>query len=107
MVHWPTPTKADAAVKTGMRPSRAATNRKTGYLNETITGQLNPMWVEWLMGWPLGWTDLKPLETDRFRQWLEKHGTSCAKEPPKGTASTDSQHPQVAIETATMLIRWV
>jgi hypothetical protein len=21
-------------------------------------GQLNPMWVEWLMGFPLGWTDL-------------------------------------------------
>lgn len=23
-----------------------------------ITGQLNPTWVEWLMGFPLGWTDL-------------------------------------------------
>lgn len=22
-------------------------------------GKLNPMWVEWLMGFPLGWTDLK------------------------------------------------
>jgi len=39
-----------------------------------IGGQLNPTWVEWLMGWPLGWTDLKPLETDRFRQWLRSHG---------------------------------
>jgi hypothetical protein len=29
------------------------------------SGQLNPTWVEWLMGWPLGWTDLKPLETDK------------------------------------------
>jgi site-specific DNA-cytosine methylase len=28
--------------------------------------QLNPSWVEWLMGWPIGWTDLKPLETDKF-----------------------------------------
>ena len=42
---------------------------------ETSTGgQLNPMWVEWLMGWPLGWTDLKPLETDKYRQWLQQHG---------------------------------
>jgi len=34
---------------------------------ETINngGHLNPMWVEWLMGWPLGWTDLKPLEMDK------------------------------------------
>ena len=37
-------------------------------------GQLNPTWVEWLMGWPLGWTDLKPLEMDKFRQWCEQHG---------------------------------
>jgi hypothetical protein len=22
-------------------------------------GQLNPEWVEWLMGFPIGWTDLK------------------------------------------------
>jgi hypothetical protein len=26
-------------------------------------GQLNPTWVEWLMGFPLGWTDLEPSET--------------------------------------------
>ena len=37
-------------------------------------GQLNPDWVEWLMGWPIGWTDLKPLETDKFQQWQHLHG---------------------------------
>ena len=26
-------------------------------------GQLNPQWVEWLMGYPDGWTDLEGLET--------------------------------------------
>lgn len=26
-------------------------------------GQLNPTWVEWLMGFPIGWTDLEDLET--------------------------------------------
>ena len=26
-------------------------------------GKLNPTWVEWLMGFPLGWTDLEVLET--------------------------------------------
>ena len=25
-------------------------------------GQLNPTWVEWLMGFPLGWTDLSASE---------------------------------------------
>ena len=27
--------------------------------NPEGTGSLNPMWVEWLMGFPIGWTDLK------------------------------------------------
>lgn len=39
----------------------------------THGGALNPPWVEWLMGWPIGWTDLKPLETDRFQSWLQQH----------------------------------
>jgi len=39
-----------------------------------VGGHLNPPWVEWLMGWPVGWTDLKPLETDRFQQWQQQHG---------------------------------
>jgi hypothetical protein len=38
--------------------------------------QLSPEWVEWLMGWPTGWTDLQPLETDKFRLWLHSHGKS-------------------------------
>ena len=27
------------------------------------TGQLNPEWVEWLMGYPIGWTELNASET--------------------------------------------
>ena len=37
-------------------------------------GQLNPPLVEWLMGSPIGWSDLKPLEMDRFQQWYEQFG---------------------------------
>jgi hypothetical protein len=37
-------------------------------------GQLNPTWVEWLMGWPLGWTDCAVSATDKFRQWQRSHG---------------------------------
>lgn len=32
-------------------------------LNDQIGGQLNPTWVEWLMGFPPGWTDLNASET--------------------------------------------
>jgi hypothetical protein len=35
---------------------------------------MNPDWTEWLMGWPINWTALKPLETDKFQQWLSSHG---------------------------------
>jgi len=49
-------------------------NRKSPNLGTQVGGSLNPPWVEWLMGWPIGWTDLKPLETAKFRQWLDSHG---------------------------------
>ena len=39
-------------------------------------GQLNPEWVEWLMGWPIGWTELKPLAMDKFREWQRQHSPS-------------------------------
>ena len=38
------------------------------------TLHLNPSWVEWLMGWPIGWTDLKRLETDKFHNVQQWHG---------------------------------
>jgi hypothetical protein len=47
---------------------------RTRNLNDQIGGQLNPTWVEWLMGWPLGWTDLRHSATDKFQQWLRSHG---------------------------------
>ena len=32
-------------------------------LDAAVGGQLNPAWVEWLMGFPLGWTGLNVSET--------------------------------------------
>jgi hypothetical protein len=47
----------------------------SGY--EHLSGKpINPEWLEWLMGWVLGWADLKPLAMDRFRQWRHSHGIS-------------------------------
>jgi hypothetical protein len=37
-------------------------------------GWANPRFSELLMGWPTGWTDLRPLETDKFHAWLRSHG---------------------------------
>ena len=43
-------------------------------------GQLNPNWVEWLMGFPIGWTELNVLETQSFlklRKSLRKRLKKC------------------------------
>ena len=71
---WPTP---DASCgQRGTQPNWTP-KRKSGHhaqytINQAVRdmeqsngGKLNPMWVEWLMGWPMGWTDLKPLEMDK------------------------------------------
>lgn len=67
---WPTPTAQDA--KNNGAPSQMVRNTKP--LNAEVGGALNPTWVEWLMGWPLGWTDSKPLGMDKFHQWWFSHG---------------------------------
>lgn len=36
-------------------------------------GELNPDWVEWLMGWPIGWTGLRRLGTGRCPSWRRQH----------------------------------
>jgi hypothetical protein len=62
MVKVATPTARDW--RSG-KASQATHDKNSRPLSEQIGGSLNPTWVEWLMGWPLGWTDLKPLETDK------------------------------------------
>jgi DNA (cytosine-5)-methyltransferase 1 len=66
----PTPTVQDAE----NNGSQSQSNRNTPPLNAVAGGKLNPTWVEWLMGWPPGWTDLEPLATDRYQSWLQQHG---------------------------------
>ena len=72
---WPTPT-AHMAKETNA-PSEALRNEPS--LSSRVGGTLNPTWVEWLMGWPLGWTDLKPLEMGKFQQWQQEHGVCLNK----------------------------
>ena len=75
---WPTPTATDADKWNNKTvEERLAKGQSVRLPNQAAGGRggsLNPTWVKWLMGWPLGWTDLEPLGTDRFRQWLESFG---------------------------------
>lgn len=43
---------------------------------QEIGGKLSPVWVEWLMGWPLGWTGLKPSVTAKSRSRRRSPGES-------------------------------
>ncbi len=64
--HWPTPR---ANLVTGATVEKAkgrlGQHRLEDYavVADKASGQLNPTWVEWLMGFPLGWTDLEDSET--------------------------------------------
>jgi len=88
-VGWlPTPMKSD--YKGCRKPGKRKT--KTGKIQcygETLSdycarmeeeagrprnGKVNPVYAEWLMGWPEEWTGLKPLATGKFQQWLRLHG---------------------------------
>ena len=76
--YWPTPRTAGMCGGSG---SWALLNKNTTVEEARLMGagnggQLNPTWVEWLMGWPLGWTDLKPLETDKCPSAQQRLGES-------------------------------
>lgn len=36
-------------------------------VNQQIGGKLNPDWVDWLMGYPIGWSALEATATDKYR----------------------------------------
>lgn len=100
MNRWPTPTATDAVRcpsrdattpnvtlnhaalwatrdhKSG-KASAATHNRNSRPLSEQVGNLLNPTWVEWLMGWPINWTDPSggPSSED-FHAWLESNRTA-------------------------------
>lgn len=70
----PTPTCHNA--KEGAYP--AEYRRRTPTLATHVGGKIHPHFTEWMMGWPQGWTDLLPLETDRFQSWRQVHSPGFA-----------------------------
>ena len=83
---WPTPVCQDSrhAISRHLDPQNNYWKSNLGEVVMSMetenTGRLNPTWVEWLMGWPTGWTDLKPLEMDR---------SHCAPQPPLNCSKSD------------------
>lgn len=58
---WPTPQSRD--YKSGRHKTQSMRGRTAGAsLSEVSGGSLNADWVEWLMGYPIGWTSLESQE---------------------------------------------
>ena len=93
-VAWATPTRSDYR-SPNMNPCKneQKIELSSGHaLPAQVGGSLNPTWVEWLMGWPLGWTDLRPSGTDKFQQWQHSHGKfSVRTSPHKTETQTETQ----------------
>ncbi len=71
---WATPTTRDH--RSG-KASAATHARNSRPLSEQVGNLLNPTWVEWLMGWPIDWTDPSggPSSAD-FQEWLASNRTA-------------------------------
>lgn len=74
----PTPLKSD-----GKGGSKAPFRRKDGRLRNEWKHYVNqhygltyphPTHSEIRLGWPIGWTDYRPLAMDKFLQWQQRHG---------------------------------
>lgn len=75
MRNWPAPRTKWVCGGSGAleQLKQATTPEEARVIRAGDGGQLNPPWVEWLMGWPIEWTALKPLEMVKFLQWQQQH----------------------------------
>jgi len=76
--YWPTPSRGSDTGGQGIGLTGGSGNRhkfyemmkERGYEKpEKLLGQLNPDWVEWLMGWPIGTSRLEPMEEIVWLGW--------------------------------------
>jgi len=74
---WPTPNASDNRDRGNMENEyikrRIKLNKQIGLSTQVKEkagpGVLNPDWVEWLMGWPIGWSNIKRLKDDTILNW--------------------------------------
>jgi len=87
--YWPTPTatdwkatgKLETLKRQGDKNEAGHQNRPQYHYARKYNMKMPLAAQEILMMWPLGFTDLKPLEMDKYHKWLEQHG-SCSDNAP-------------------------
>ena len=72
---FPTPTAHNA--KECNSPSEK--NRNTPTLATHAGGKLNPDWVEWLMNWPIKWSNINEFNKKEYERWEEASATAIQK----------------------------
>jgi hypothetical protein len=85
---WPTPTatdwkatgKLETLKRQGNNFEAGGQNRPQYHYSRLMNMKMPVSASEMLMLWPIEWTDLKPLGTDKFQQWLQQHGKYSVKE---------------------------
>ena len=68
LVSFRTPSSQDWKGMSAQSWRSRTTGDTTPTLPDQVGGQLNPDWVEWLMGCPVGWTDCDALVTESSRR---------------------------------------
>lgn len=91
----PTPTKSWAKRGPGLsnnldnlRMSLGVTQTSLAIV-EAVGWRWPASFVEWMMGWPFLWTELRPLEMDKFHEWQQLHS-------PCSTTATTEPTPEAA-----------
>lgn len=80
---WPTPAYRDyKGVRRNLKKGENVSGKGVSYgmdltqavrhKDSLVGGKLNPTWIEWLMGVPLGWTELNPWAMEWFRPKSKK-----------------------------------
>jgi len=67
---WPTPTASDWK----RSAAKSESLRKSGNIAVRVGGYVHPEFLEWMMGFPIGWSAQRELEMHRFQEWLDLHG---------------------------------
>lgn len=105
---WPTPQAMD--YRSGDKPGGIRDQRKddTGWsrnLNDVASpgGQLSPLWVEILMGYPLGWTDPDCDEPEPWPGWPAMMGERLWMTPKAGACGMTAKTKGRPLEMSTHL----
>ena len=76
-VNWPTPRTKGMCGGSGSWDllNKNTTVEEARQMGAGNGGKLNPDWVEWLMNWPIKWSNLNEFNPKEFKRWQKESAT--------------------------------